>query len=68
MWCSLTEARPHSSSGEGSTMQPAVGQGLPCKLALAASSDEEFIMTLLSDSKQRHLLKGHWGLPHAENR
>lgn len=49
-------------------MQPAVAQELPCKLSLAASSDEEFIMTLWSDSKQQHLLRGHWGLPHVENR
>lgn len=68
MWCSQREACPHYSSGEGSSMQPAVGLELPCKLSRAASSDEELIMTLLSDSKQRHLLRGHRGLPHVENR
>lgn len=51
MWCSLREPYPHYSSGEGSSMQHAVVQELPCKLSPIASSDEEFIMTLLSDSK-----------------
>lgn len=49
-------------------MQHVVIQELPCKHAPIASSDEEFIMTLLSDSKQGHILKGHWGLSHGENR
>lgn len=68
MWCSLREPHPHYASGEGSSMQHVVIQELPCKRAPIASSDEEFIMTLLSNSKQGHILKGHWGLSHGENR
>lgn len=68
MWSSMWEPGPHYSSGEGSCILQAMVQELPCKLFPIASSDEEFIMTLLSDSKQGHLLKGYWGLSHVENR
>lgn len=68
MWSFTRDPGPHYYSGEGSRLLQAVVQELPCKCSPIASSDEEFIMTLLSDSKQGHLLKGHWGLSHVENR
>lgn len=59
MWCSLRQPHPHYASGEGSSRQHVVVQELPWKRTPIASSDEEFIMALLSDSKQGHILKGH---------